>query len=118
MQTQSSAPVGIAERRSMPMWLLAVAWGILSFLGFVAALSALIWPIGQLQQVGLLSHPESLGAWAFSWVVGSGLIALATARAVFGRWLDVSPGAWLLLIVGAIVSGASEVILAQWTIAK
>lgn len=118
MQTQSSAPIPIAERRSLPAWVLALAWGILSFLGFIATVSALVWPIGQLQQIGVLSHPSSLGVWAFFWVVGSGLVALAAARVVFGRWLEVRRAAWLLLIVGAIVSGASEVILAQWTIAK
>lgn len=118
MQTQSSAPVRIAGRRWLASWMLALAWGILSYLGFIATLTALVWPIGQLQQVGLLSHPSSLGVWAFSWVVGSGLVALAAARVVFGRWLEVRPGAWLLLVVGAILSGASEVILAQWTIAK
>ena len=118
MQSQRSAPIPIAERRSLAAWMLALAWGILSFLGFIATLTALVWPIGQLQQVGLLSHPSSLGVWAFSWVLGSGLIALAAARLVFGHWLGVRPAAWLLLIVGAIMSGASAVILAQWTIAK
>lgn len=108
----------IAEGRAMSTRLLALAWGILSFLGFIATFSALVWPIGQLMSVGLLSHPESLGVWAISWVLGSGLIALAAARVVFGRWLDVSQAAWLLLIVGAIVSAAVEVVLAQWTIAK
>lgn len=118
MQTQSSAPMRIAEHRSLASWMLALAWGILSFLGFIATFLAVAWPIGQLQQVGLLSHPSSLGVWAFSWVVGSGLMALAAARVVFGRWLHVRPAAWLLLVVGAIVSAASEVILAQWLVAK
>ena len=106
------------EGRSLAPWLLALAWGILSFVGFVATVSVLVWPLGQLQSIGVLSHPESLGVWAFSWVIGSGLIAHAAARVVFGRWLDVSPAAWLLLVVGAMVCAASEVILAQWLIAK
>jgi hypothetical protein len=118
VETQSSAPVPIAEGRSLSTWMLALAWGILSFLGFVATFSALVWPIGQLQQVGLLTHPSSLGVWAISWVLSSGVVALAAARLVFGRWLDVSPAAWLILIVGAIVSAVMEVILAQWLIAK
>jgi hypothetical protein len=108
----------IAERRSLAPWQLALAWGILSFLGFVATVSVLVWPVGQLQSVGVLSHPESLGVWAFSWVIGSGLIALAAARVVFGRWLDVRPPAWLLLVGGATVSAAVVVVLSQWTIAK
>lgn len=118
MQSQHSAPIPLSERRSLAPWMLALAWAILSFLGFIATFGALVWPIGQLQQVGLLSHPESLGVWAFSWVVGSGLVALAAARAVFGRWVEVSPSAWRLLIVGAIVSAVLEVILAQWLIAQ
>jgi hypothetical protein len=119
MQTESGAPVRpVTERWPLAPWMLALAWGILSFLGFVATVSVLVWPLGQLQQAGVLSHPSSLGVWAFTWVLGSGLVALAAARVVFGRWLDVRPAAWLLLIVGAVVSGALVVILAQWTIAK
>lgn len=118
MENQSSAPIPIADRQLLPPRMLALAWGILSLFGFIATVSVLVWPIGQLQQVGALSHPLSLGVWAFFWVLGSGLLALAAARVVFGRWLEVRPAAWLLLIVGAVVSGASEVILAQWTIAK
>lgn len=108
----------VAGRLPLAPWMLALAWGMLSFGGFIATVSALVWPIGQLQQVGVLSHPSSLGVWGFFWVLGSGLVALAAARIVFGRWLDVRPAAWLLLIGGAIVSGALEVILARWTIAK
>lgn len=119
MQTQSNAPGRpIAEGRSLAPWMLALAWGILSFLGFIATVSVLVWPIGQLQQVGGLSHPLNLGVWAFSWVLGSGLLTLAAARVVFGQWLDVRPAAWLILLTGAVVSAASVVILAQWTIAK
>lgn len=118
MQTQSSAPIPIAERRSLSPWTLALAWGILSFLGFIATFSALVWPIGQLQQVGVLSPPSSFGVWAFAWVLASGLLALIAARLVFGRWLEVRPAAWLILLIGAVVSAATVTILAEWTIAK
>jgi hypothetical protein len=118
MQTQSSAPIPIAERRSLSPWMLALAWGILSFLGFIATFSALVWPIGQLQQVGVLTHPSSLGVWAFTWVLASGLLALVAARLGFGQWLEVRPGAWLILLTGAVVSAATVTILADWTIAK
>ncbi len=108
----------MTQRMSLPPWIASVAWAILSFGGFVAALAALVWPIGQLQQVGVLSHPSSLAVWAFCWVVASGLLALGAARLVFGQWLDVRWTAWALLLVGAVVSGATETILADWAIAK
>ncbi len=95
-----------------------MAWAFLSFGGFVAAIYALIWPVGQLEQVGVLSHPSSLGVWAFCWVLASGLLALVAARLVFGRWLEVRPAAWLILLAGAVVSAATVSILADWTIGR
>lgn len=119
MQTERSAPApSIAHGLPLPPWVAALAWGLLSFAGFVAAVSALVWPVGQLEQTVGLSHPLNLGVWAFAWVLASGLLALVAARLVFGEWLEVRPAAWLILLSGAVVSAATVTILADWTIAK
>lgn len=118
MQSESSAPAtAITRGLPLPPSVAALAWGLLSFGGFVAAVTALVWPIGQLQQVGVVSHPSSLGVWAFAWVLVSGLLALLAARLVFGEWLDVRPAAWLILLGGAVGSAATVTILADWAIA-
>ena len=119
MHTENSAPApSITRALPLPRWVAALAWGLLSFAGFVGAVSALVWPIGQLTQVGVLSHPSSLGVWALAWVLASGLLVLVAARLVFGEWLEVRPAAWLTLLSGAVLSAATVLILAAWTIAK
>lgn len=119
MQTESSAPArSIARGLPLPRWVAALAWGLLSFAGFVAAISALVWPVSQLEQTVGLSHPLNLGVWALGWTVISGLLTIVAARLVFGEWLEVRPAAWLILLGGAVVSAATVTILADWTIAK
>lgn len=118
MTETSAPPRPIANRMPVTPWMRALEWGILSFAGFVAAVFALVWPIGQMQQVGAVSHPWSLGTWAFAWVLASGLLALLAARLVFEEWLEVRPTAWLILLGGAVVSAATVTILAEWTIAR
>lgn len=119
MQTERSAPAPpITHRMPLPQWIAALAWAILSFGGFVAAILALVWPVAQVEQVVGLSHPVNLGIWAFAWVLAGGLLALLAARLAFGRWLDVRPAAWLILLSGAVVSAATVGILADWTIAR
>lgn len=119
MQTQSRAPApSIAHSLRLPRGVAALAWGLLSFAGFVAAIYALVWPVGQLEQSVGLSHPLNLGVWAFAWVLVSGLLALVAARLVLGEWLEVRPAGWLILLTGAVVSAGTVTILADWTIAK
>jgi len=116
MQTDSRRL--LVGRLPLAPWMLAVAWGILSFGGFVGAVSTLVWLLGQLQQIVALPYPMNLGIWAFAWVLSSGGLALVAARLVFGEWLAVRPAAWLMLLIGAVVSAATLSILADWTIAK
>jgi hypothetical protein len=116
MQTDSRGL--LVGRIPLAPWMLALAWGILSFGGFVGAVSALVWLVGQLQQIVGLPHPVNLGIWAFAWVMSSGALALVAARLVFRGWLAVRPAAWLLLLSGAVVSAATVTILADWMIAK
>ena len=116
MQTDSRRL--LVGRMPPARWMLALAWGILSFGGFVAAVGALVWPVSQLEQAVGLPHPVTLGLWAFAWVLAAGLLALVAARLVFGRWLDVHPAAWVMLLAGALVSATTVTILADWTIAK
>lgn len=119
MQTQISAPAGsIARGLPLPRWVAALAWGLLSFAGFVAAISGLVWPVAQLEQTVGLSHPLNLGVWALAWAASSGLLALLAGRLVFGEWPEARPAAWLILLGGAAVSAATVTILADWTIAK
>jgi len=108
----------VARRLPLTPSMVALAWGLLSFGGFVAAVSALVWPVSQLEQAVGLSHPLNLGLWALAWVLSSGLLALVAARLVFGAWLTVRPTALLMLLAGAVVSAATVTVLADWTIAK
>lgn len=96
----------------------ALAWGILSLSGFIASVLALVWPISQLEQLFGVPHVAALGVWAFAWVLGGGLLALAAARLAFGTWCEVRLGAWLVLLVGAFVSAGQIAVLADWTIAR
>jgi hypothetical protein len=98
--------------------MMALAWGLLSFFGFIITVTLLIWPIGQLEHVFGVSHVVTLGVWAFTWVLASGFLALAAARLVFGRWCEVRRLSWLLLFSGALVSAGNLAVLADWTIAR
>ena len=119
MQTNSSAPApAMTHRVLLRPGVAAIAWAILSFGGFVGSFSALVWPIGQLEQMAVLAHPVTLGIWAFAWVLAGGLLALLAARLVFGRWLRVGVVAWLVLLAGAAVSAAQIATQASWTMAR
>jgi hypothetical protein len=95
----------------------ALSWGLLSFFGFVISFSVLIWPVGQLQQAGV-DHAATLGAWAFLWVPTSSAGALIAARLTFGAWPAVRPSAWLIVLIGMLVSAAHFWITADWAIAR
>lgn len=102
----------------MAPWMVALAWGLLSFFGFIAASTALLWPLAQLESAFGLSHVAMLGVWAFAWVIGSGLLALVAARLVFGAWREVRLAALLVLAIGALLSAMQIMVLADWTIAR
>jgi len=108
----------LVGRVPLPTWLVALTWGVLSFGGFVGAVSALVWLVGQLQQVVGLPYPMNLGIWSFAWVLSGGLLALVAARLAFGQWLEVRFTAWLVLLTGALVSAAMVTTLADWAMAK
>jgi hypothetical protein len=100
------------------IWLRTVAWGTLSFVAFVACFMSLLWPISALESAVGMPHAAALGTWALGWTVIGGLLALVCARLVFGTWLAVRAGGWLVLVVGALVSGAHLGVLADWMIAR
>jgi len=116
MQTDLSVPSGVTTSR-IEFGLRALAWGLLSFVGFIATVSALVWPIGRLQEAGL-PHAFTLGLWALAWVLASGVLAFLAGRVALGTWLDVRASAWLVLLVGALLSGAHLWVLADWAIAR
>lgn len=117
MQTDGSVRPGIATSPIGP-GLRALAWGLLSFIGFIAIFSVLVWPVSQLEQALGLPHPVALGIWALTWMIGSGLLALAAARLVFGQWLVVHGTAWVILLLGAVLSAALVTVLADWAIGR
>lgn len=98
--------------------MVALAWGLLSFFGYVATVAVLVWPVGQLMNLFAVPHLAALGTWAFAWVLLSGLLALGSARLVFGAWCIVRGAAWLVLLVGAGLCAAQLVVLTDWTIAR
>jgi hypothetical protein len=98
-------------------WMVALAWGLVSFCGFVGVLFALLPPVGQFEQLGV-PHAVGLGIWALGWVLATGMLALVAARLVFGSWPPVLLAAWLVLLVGAVVSAANLWVLADWAIAR
>jgi len=116
MQTDLDVAPGVTSSR-IELGLRALAWGFLSFIGFIATLSSLAWPIGRLQEAGV-DHAATLGLWALAWVPASGLVALLAARIAFGVWLHVRTLAWLVLLAGALMSGAHLWVLADWAIAR
>ena len=92
----------------------ALAWGLLSFLGFGFSLSVLGWLFGSLESTLGLPHSLMLGLWAVSWVLASGGLALLIGRRVLGTRLLIPLVGWVILAVGAVVSGAQSVVLAEW----
>jgi len=119
MQTDRSVPARrIAERLPVKPWMRALAWGILSLVGFIASWIAVGWLMVQLEQAFGLPHAIHLGLGALAWVPASGLLALAAARVGLGTWPAVPTVAWLLLLAGALVSAAHLWVLADWAIGR
>jgi hypothetical protein len=119
MHSESSTPAPpLTDRAQQAPWIDPLAWAILSFVGFVAAIYALVWPAAQLEEIVGLPHAVHLGLLALGWVLASGLLALVAGRFVFGKWPEVRPAAWPVLIGGAVVSAATDGIITDWTIAK
>ena len=98
-------------------WMGALAWGILSFFGFVVSVYVFLPPIGQLEQVGM-PRGAALGLGAFAWTTVSGIVALAAARATLGRWPPVTGWAVALLVVGAVAAGVQLWLLTDWAIGR
>src|SRR5205809_881303 len=99
-------------------WGVSLAWAAVSLLGALVTLAALAWPIGRLEETTAWPHTISLGIWAFAWVLTSGLVALAAARLTLGQWLQVRTLAWLVLLLGAIVSAAQLAVLSDWAMGR
>lgn len=116
--TESSAPPRpIANRMPVTAWMRALAWGLVSLFGFLGVLLALMPPVGQFEQLGV-PHGMGLGIWALAWVLATGMLALLAARIVFGSWPTVGAAAWLILLLGAVVSAANLWVLVDWAIAR
>jgi hypothetical protein len=117
---KESATAGqtVGYQQHLPPAAAALVWLLISFCGFIAVVALLVWPIRQLEQLVAWPHPASLAVWAFGWVIGGGLVALAAARLVFGAWLEARADAWLLLLGGATMSAAQVGVLSDWTIAR
>jgi len=114
MQVDASAPPGVAA----PPIRLALAWGILSLVGFGATWVVIGSLMAQFERASGMSHAFMLGLWALAWVPVAGLLTLAAARIVFGAWPAVATSAWLVLLVGALVGAAHVWVLADWAIAR
>lgn len=96
----------------------ALTWGILSLAGFIASWIAVGWLTLQFAYALGLPHAVHLGLWALAWVPASGLLALAAARVALGTWPEVRTFAWLVLLLGAVVSAAHVWLLADWAIGR
>ena len=119
MQTDGTIPARrTGERLPVKPWIRILAWGVLSLINCIAALLLLVWPIGQLVRLFDAPHPEVLGLWAFAWVLASGPLALAAARMTLGSWPRAHPMAWVVLLMGALVSAGHIVVLGDWSIAR
>ena len=119
MQTDGSTPARrIGPRLAAKPWVRGLGWGVLSLISCIAALLLLVWPIGQLVNLFNAPHPEVLGLWAFAWVAVSGPLTLATARVALGSWPGAHPMAWVVLLIGAVVSAGHIVVLGNWSIAR
>lgn len=111
-----SAPVRVATS-PISLGLRALAWGILSLAGFTAAFVAVGSLVSLAKALGM-SHAVTLGVWALAWVPASGLLVLPGARVALGTWLEVRTAAWVVLLLGALVSAAHIWLLVDWAIAR
>jgi hypothetical protein len=96
----------------------ALAWGLLSFFGFLLIPTLLIWPVGQAQQAFEAPLPPTLGVWILIWVVASGLWARIAARLTLGLQLPVGLWAWVMLAAGSAIAALQAAVLTAWTIAR
>lgn len=117
METQVSAPAGVGSQ-PIRLGLRALAWGILSLVGFIAAFVATLMLGVQTEYAFGLPHSVGLGIGALGWVSAGGLLTIPAARLAFGAWPQVRTVAWLLLLLGALVSAAHIGVLADWAIGR
>jgi hypothetical protein len=96
----------------------ALVWSGVSVIGFVAAFVVVGVLMSQLEQAFTFSHSVMLGLWALSWVPVTGLATMGAARITLGAWPNVPALAWLVLLLGAVVSAAHVWIVADWSIAR
>ncbi|MDP9468444.1 MAG: hypothetical protein M3P32_06860 [Chloroflexota bacterium] len=115
MQTDLRGLAGVVAPFSGPR---ALAWGLLSLIGFVLSSMSLLFPISAIESAFGMPHAAALGMWAFAWSIAGGLLVLACGRLVFNSWLEVGVGAWLILLCGALVSAVHLGVLAQWMIGR
>ena len=100
------------------LWMRALAWAILSFIGFMLSPYALLWPVAQTESVLGLPHAAMLGLLALAWTIAGGGVTLLGARLVFGVWSEARIGAWSILGIGAIVAAGHVWVTADWIIAR
>lgn len=112
----SMTPTASASKasRGSTTALLGWAWALLSFVGWaIAHLTALIL-LSMLFSRLSLPHGMMLGTGAAIATVTGAAVALLAGRLAFGRRLVASPSVWVLVSVGALLSGGVQVALVDW----
>jgi hypothetical protein len=95
-----------------------LAWGVLSFIGFIAVFVAVGSSLSPFERAFGISHAVMLGLWALAWVPVTGLLTIVAARMTLGGRPEVPMLAWLVLLLGALVSSAHVWVLADWAVAR
>lgn len=112
----SMTPIASATTRSSSSAtaLLSWAWALLSFVGWAAAHLTVLLLLSMVFSRLSLPHGTMLATAAALATVIAAAVVLLGGRLVFGRWLVASPTMWVLLALGALLSGTVQVALVDW----
>lgn len=96
----------------------ALAWAVLSFAAFCAALFAIFPIVIAVRWFAELDHLTEMALWSLVWGSAASVGVLVAARIAFGAWPAVQPGGVVLAASGIALSAIVHVLLQQWEIER
>ena len=94
-----------------------VAWAVMSFAAYVAALFAILPVLAVINWFTDVPHMTEMAAWSVVWGGLSLIGVLIAARVAFGAWLPFNAIGIATAVIGIALSAIVHVVLQQWEIA-
>jgi len=95
-----------------------VAWAVMSFAAYVAALFAILPVLAVINWFTDVPHMTEMAAWSVVWGGLSLIGVLIAARVAFGAWLPFNAIGIATAVIGIALSAIVHVVLQQWEIAR